>query len=247
MAKVTKAIIAAAGLGSRMFPFTKVESKILIPIGNKPVIELLLEELTASGIKEVVIVSNHMHDIKQLFKDDKHLNSLLHRMKKDKLIDELHHVEYMADVDLISQDEPMGWMHEVFHAKEHLKDGPFLVCFSDVLYDSEVPAAKQVIDFFEKTNKNIKAVARFILKPDVFKMEDEIKFEIGEDVADEEIFEVLKNKGDFLYFNIDGDTYDVGSPLDYLKTQTVFGLKNKEIGKEYKKFLKNLMEKEEGK
>ena len=63
--KVTKAIIAAAGLGSRMFPFTKVESKLLIPVGNKPMIELLLEELTASGIKEVVIVSNHIWTISE--------------------------------------------------------------------------------------------------------------------------------------------------------------------------------------
>ena len=241
--KVTKAIIAAAGLGSRMFPFTKVESKLLIPVGNKPMIELLLEELTASGIKEVVIVSNHIHNLKQLFKDDKRLNSLLHRMKKDKLIDELHHVEYMADINFIDQEMPMGWMHEVFHAKEHLTDRPFLVCFSDVLYDSKIPAAKQIIDYFEQNNKNIKATARIILKPSIFKMKDMVKFKVGEDIADEELFEILKRKKDFLFFNIEGDIYDIGEPLEYLKTQTVFGLKDKEIGEDYHKFIESIVKK----
>lgn len=247
MGKVTKAIIVAAGLGSRMFPFTKIESKLLIPIANKPIVELLLEELSAAGIKDVVIVGNHIVKLKQLFKEDEHLNSILHKLKKDKLIRKLHHMECMCNVDLIQQEIPMGWMHEVFHAKEFLEKSPFLVCFSDVLYDSKVPAAKQVIKSFEESGKNIKGIARFVLKPEIFKMENEIKFKIGEDMVDEEIFDILKQKGDFLFYNIDGDMYDVGSPLDYLKTQTIFGLKNEEVGNEYKQFLKELMKKEEKK
>jgi len=239
--EVTKAVIAAAGLGSRMFPFTKVESKLLIPILNKPAIEIILEELSASGIKEVIIVSNHIHNLKQLFKDDKHLDSLLHRMKKDKLIKELKHVEYICDVDIIDQEKPLGWMHEIFHAKKYLKGGPFLVCFSDIIYYSKIPAAKQVIDFFKETKKNIKADTRFVLKPDIFDYRRDIKFEIGKDVADLEIFKILEKKGDLNYFKIDGMKFDIGDPLDYLKTQTVFGLENEEFGKDYKKFLINLL------
>lgn len=241
MVKVTRAIIAAAGLNSRMYPFTKEESKLFLQIINKPVVEYLVEELAASGIKEIVIVSNHTSMLKKFFNKDKRLTNLLKKLKKDKLIDDFAHIERLAKIDIIEQYEPMGWLHEVLHAREYLKNGPFIVCFSDVLYDSKIPATKQVIQEFNKTNKNIKTFARFLFKPDVFKIIEKEHFELGRDIADLDVMEKLKQRNDLIYMTIKGNIYNVGEPLEYLKTETAFALKDKKIGKDYRKFLKQLI------
>ena len=241
MPKVTKAVIAAAGLGSRMFPFAKVESKLMIPILNKPIVEYLIEELVASGIKEVIIVANHTAKIKQFFIENKNLNLLLKRLKKDKLLKNLHHIEHSAKVDLIMQEEPMGWMHEVVHAKDYIKKEPFVVCFSDTLYTSPIPAAKQVIDAFHKTNKNIRSLGRFLFKPYVLEIAQKERFMLGKDVADLDVFEKLKERNDLFNLNINGKFHDVGNPLSYLKTQTYFGLHNKILRRAYGEYLKDII------
>ncbi len=245
MTEVTKAIIVAAGLGSRMYPFTKVDSKLLIPIINKPIIEYLIEELSSSGIKEIVIVSNHLDKVKELLEKDERLENLLKKLKKNKSIERLHHAEYKGKIDLIRQNKPMGWMHEVLHAKEYVKDAPFLVCFSDVIYTSEIPAAKQIITKFQETNKNIRASARFLFKPDVFQIVEKEQYPLGEDVADLDVFDKLRERNELQDLTLQGGFHHVGDPLSYLKTQTIFGLDDPEIGREYKEFLKEQLKEKE--
>ena len=239
--EVTKAVIAAAGLNSRLYPYTKVESKLFLQIINKPVVEYLIEELAASGIKEVIIVSNHVSKVKQFFSKDKELNELLRRLKKDNIIENFRHIERLCKIDLIEQFEPMGWMHEVWHARKYIADEPFVVTFSDVLYQSNVPAAKQLIEAYLKTNKNIRAHARFLFKPNVFDVLRKETFELGKDTADLSVFDRLKQNDDLIDLNVDGRSYDVGDPLSYLQTETIFALENKELGKDYRKFLRKLV------
>ena len=239
MKPVRKAIIAAARLGSRMYPYTKVESKLMIPVLNKPVIQYLLEEMAAAGITEVVIVANHISKIKQLVEENPELTALLKKLKKEKLIKKLHHVEYLCKVDLIEQDEPRGWMHEVLHSKKFIKNEPFLVSFSDVLYKSKTPAALQVIKKFNQTGKNIRAESRFVFKPDIFKKLENKKFVLGEDIVDLDIFDQLRQEEDLFNFNVNGEFYNVGDSLSHLKTETAFGLQK--FGKEYMDFLKTIV------
>ena len=241
MPKVTKAIIVDAGVGSRMFPFTKVDSKLMIPILSKPVVAYLVEELAASGVKEVIIISTHIAKLKQFFSKNPYLNKLLKKLKKEKQLKQIHHLESMCKIDLIKQQKPMGWLHEVFHARKHVEKEPFLVCFSDAIYISKKPAAKQVIETFEKVNKNIRANARYLFKPSAFEFINKEQFEFGKDVADLDVFEKLRGKNDLFDFNIKGEFYDIGDTFAYLKTQTVFGLKNNEFGKDFRKYLKKLV------
>ncbi len=240
--EVTKAVIPAAGLGSRMYPFTKVESKLMIQIINKPVIEYLVEELVASGIEEIIIVSSHIAQIKEFFKKNEGLNELLKRLRKEKSLKKLRYVENLAKMDYISQDTPLGWMHEVLQAKKYVKKEPFVVCFSDVLYKSKMPAAKQVISLFQKTGMNIYSNGRFVFKPPVFNILEREDFKLGETIADDVLDELKQNK-DLEIFDIEGVFFDVGDPLSYLKTETTFALDNPEIGKEYRKFLNQLLSK----
>lgn len=239
--QVTKAVIAAAGLNSRMYPYTKVESKLMMQIVNKPVIEYLIEELAASGIKEVIIISNHVSKIKQFFRRDKDLNNLLKRLKKTSAIENFRHIERLCRVEVIEQYEPMGWMHEVLHAKRYLRGGPFVATFSDILYRSDISATKQIIDAFHKTGKNIRSTARFLFKPSVFDILEKEKYAIGKYDVDLDVFDRLKQNNDLIDLNIKGQFFNVGDPLSYMQTETIFALDNKNIGKDYNKFLKDLI------
>lgn len=241
MPKVKKAVIVDAGLGSRMFPYTKVESKLMIPILGKPAILYLAEELASSGIEEVIIVSSHTAKLKQLFEKDEKLNFILKELKMDHYLDEIKRMEGLIKVEFIKQVEPRGWMHEIFHAEKYLKEEPFVVCFSDIIYESKIPASKQIINAFKKTKKNIRSQARFLLKPNSFKIIEKEHFRLGQDVADLDVFEKLREKDDLYEFNIQGDFYDIGNILSHLKTQTQFALKHPDFGKEYKEFLKQLI------
>ena len=236
--KVKKAIIPAAGLNSRMYPFTKIQSKLLVPILNKPIIEYLIEELAHSGIEEIIIVSNHVPILRQFLEENEPLKKLLKKMGKTELISKISHLDFGKKIDIIPQNLPMGWMHEVLHAEEHLKDAPFAVLFSDVLYKYTIPPTRQLIDLFQKKNKNINALCRFILKPDIFKIIENEKYELGQDIVDIDVFNKLKEKNDLELYSIKGDFFNIGDPLSFLKTNTIFGIKDPEIGQEYKKFLK---------
>jgi len=239
--KVKKAIIAAAGLNSRMYPYTKIQSKLFIPILNKPVIEYLIEELANSGIEEIVIVSSDVPKIKQFFEENEPLKKLLSRLGKRDLINSISHLDFGKKIDLIKQNLPMGWMHEVLHAEEYLKDSPFVVLFSDVIFRSNIPPTQQLIRIFEKQNKNINALTRFILKPSIFKIIEKEKYKLGEDIVDLDVFNKLKQKNDLIEYSIKGDFFDIGNPLSFLKTNTIFGINDPEVGEEYKKFLRQIL------
>lgn len=241
MQKVRKAIIVDAGLASRMFPFTKVDSKLMIPILSKPVVVYLIEELVSAGINEVIIVSSHTKKLKEFFTEDPFLDKMLKKMKKRKELNEIHHLESLCKVDFIKQKEPRGWMHEVYHARKFVEKEPFVVCFSDVLYLSKISAAKQVVNAFKKTNKNIRASARFLFKPSSFEFIKKENFEFGKDTADLDVFDKLREKNDLFDLNIDGNFYDVGDTFSYLKTQTIFGLKSKKFGKDFKEYIKKIL------
>ena len=226
-----------------MYPYTKVESKLMIPLLNKPVVVYLVEELVASGIKDIVVVSNHVSKIKQLFTRNKVLEKIFKRLKKDNLTEELRKLESLCNLNLIMEEKPMGWMYEVLKAREYLEGKPFIVCFSDVLYISKIPASKQLIKDYKKKGKNIRSTGRYLFKSNTFKIIEERKYEFGKDVADLEVFEKLRQKNDLTEFNIKGEMYNIGDPLSHAEAETAFAINDKKFGKEYKDFVKNLLKK----
>ncbi|MBW2978450.1 NTP transferase domain-containing protein [Candidatus Woesearchaeota archaeon] len=217
--KVTKAVIVAAGLGKRMFPFTKIDSKLLIPIINKPIVVYLMQELHESGITDVLIVTNHTNKLKEFFTKNQHLNKILKKIEREDLIRYLYEIENLCKIQYIKQNEPRGWVHAVLKAKDFIKDEPFVVLFSDLFYKSKIPAAKQVIDLFYKKNKSILSSGRYVFKPSVFKLISNFEFPLGGDWNSEhELFNKLKEKNDFFWYTFDGPSFSVGEPMDFLKT-----------------------------
>lgn len=150
---IRKAVILAAGLGTRFLPMTKVIPKAMLPILNKPVIQYLAEEAVASGIEEIIIVTGlGKRAIEEHFDPSYELeHDLMKRGKKD-LLDEIQKIEKAARFVYVRQNEPLGDGHALLCAKDLLGNEPFAVLFGDDIIDGEKPALAQLLELYEKTN-----------------------------------------------------------------------------------------------
>lgn len=147
MKSIKKAVIPAAGYGTRLLPITKVVPKELLPIGNKPAIQYVVEEAISAGIEEIILVCHPAKvGIIDYFKPDESLETFLSsRGKKEELAD-LKRLEKMADFKVVYQKEPLGLGHAVWCAREEVGDEPFLVILPDMLISNETPATCQLLD-----------------------------------------------------------------------------------------------------
>ncbi len=155
MKKVRKAIIPAAGLGTRFLPATKAMPKEVLPIVDKPTIQYIVEEAIASGIEDIIIVTGKgKRAIEDHFDHNFELEDNL--LKKGKF-DLLEKTKQPAEVDIhyIRQKEPLGLGHAVWCARKFIGDEPFAVLLGDDIVQSETPCLKQLIDEYESTGGSI--------------------------------------------------------------------------------------------
>lgn len=158
MKPVRKAIIPAAGLGTRFLPATKALAKEMLPIVDKPTIQFIIEEALASGIEEILIVDGKSkRSIEDHFDSNPELENNLRDKNKTEL---LKLVEETTDINLyfIRQSHPRGLGDAVLTGKAFIGDEPFVVLLGDDLMQSEVPLTKQLIDRFEETGDSTLAV-----------------------------------------------------------------------------------------
>ena len=158
MKKVRKAVIPAAGLGTRFLPATKAMAKEMLPIVDKPTIQFIVEEALASGIEDILIVTGKgKRPIEDHFDANLELEMNLIEKGKNEL---LKLVEETTEVNLhfIRQSHPRGLGHAVLQAKAFVGNEPFVVMLGDDLMKDEVPLSKQLINDFEKTHASTIAV-----------------------------------------------------------------------------------------
>jgi UTP--glucose-1-phosphate uridylyltransferase len=158
--KVRKAIIPAAGLGTRFLPATKAMPKEMLPIVDKPTIQYIVEEAIASGIEDIIIVTGKgKRAIEDHFDNAYELEQIL--MKQGKL-DLLEKVKEPSKVDIhyIRQKEPKGLGHAVWCARNFIGDEPFAVLLGDDIVQAETPCLKQLIDQYEQTFSSVIGVKR---------------------------------------------------------------------------------------
>ena len=152
MKKVKKAIVAVAGSGTRLLPATKAMPKEMLPIIDKPIIQLVVEELVAGGIEDIILVTKW--DKKPLEDHFDHSWALEHELfkagKKEKLA-EIKKISEMANFVYIRQKGPYGNGTPVLSAASLVDDEPFMYVWGDDLVKSKVPFAKQMIDDYNKT------------------------------------------------------------------------------------------------
>lgn len=156
MKKVRKAIIPAAGLGTRFLPATKAMPKEMLPIVDKPTIQYIVEEAVASGIEDIIIVTGKgKRAIEDHFDFAFELeNSLAEKGKKD-LLDKVRYSTNLADIHYIRQKEPKGLGHAVWCARNFIGDEPFAVLLGDSIVESETPCIKQLINQYEETLSSV--------------------------------------------------------------------------------------------
>ncbi|RJG24781.1 UTP--glucose-1-phosphate uridylyltransferase GalU [Paenibacillus thiaminolyticus] len=157
--KVRKAIIPAAGLGTRFLPATKAMPKEMLPIVDKPTIQYIVEEAVASGIEDIIIVTGKgKRAIEDHFDSVFELEYKLRESAKLTLLNEVQKSSELADIHYIRQKEPRGLGHAIWCARKFIGDEPFAVLLGDDIVEADTPCLKQMIDIYEKHESSIVGV-----------------------------------------------------------------------------------------
>lgn len=217
--KIKKAIIPAAGLGTRVLPASKAIPKEMLPIVDKPAIQYIVEEAVKAGITDILIITNRGKGvIEDHFDHSIELETLLRTKKKRKQYEDIMAVTQLANIYFIRQKETRGLGDAVLRAKEFVGDEPFAVLYGDDVIIGEEPAIGELCQAYEKYGKNVVGIKEVtdeqvvkycslkVEKKDdkIFEVSDMIekpsiynKFSnyaiLGRCVLDSRIFEILEN------------------------------------------------------
>jgi len=291
--KITKAVIPAAGFGTRFLPWTKAVPKEMLPVVDKPVIQIVVEELVEAGIKEIIfVVSKGKEAIRNYFSPNPALEKLLAKNGKEKELEEIKRLNNLAKFHFVEQ-LPLGRGGTgvaILSAEKFIGQEPFLVLWGDDFIVAQPSRTRQLLACFEKyqgtifsclkredpesglrygfaqggeIEPGILKVSNLVEKPGFGKQPTPYAIVSGF-VFLPSIFENLKKAVEKfgqereVHYNIDGvlpsldkepayaleiknaKFYDTGNKFEYLKTVVDFGLKDKNLGEEFKKFLNTL-------
>ena len=169
MRKIRKAVIPAAGLGTRFLPATKAQPKEMLPIVDKPTIQYIIEEAVKSGIEDVIIVTGrNKRAIEDHFDRSVELEIFLKQGDKPELLDMVKNIADLVDIHYVRQKEALGLGHAVYSARRFIGNEPFAVLLGDdVIYSAE-PCLAQMMRYYELYGSNIIGVQE-VLRRDVCK------------------------------------------------------------------------------
>ena len=161
--KVRKAVITAAGWGTRLLPLTKALPKELLPLVDKPLIQYSVEEAVSSGIEQIVIIiSPNKHEIEHYFNRSPELERLLEQKGNTNLLNKMRKLSSLADIHYTEQKKQLGLGHAVLTAKELIGEEPFALLLPDDIITSKTPVLKQMIDVYEQYQASVIAVERIL-------------------------------------------------------------------------------------
>src|SRR4030042_251339 len=159
--KVRKAVITAAGGGTRCLPITRSQPKEMLPLVDRPLIQYSVEEAIKSGIEQIIMVTAmNKRAIEDYFDRSYELESYLERKGETALLKQMRDISGMVDICYVRQKEQLGLGHALLTAKDMVGDEPFAVMLPDDIIESKVPALKRMIGGYEKYNGGVIAVER---------------------------------------------------------------------------------------
>lgn len=286
MKKIKKAIIPAAGLGTRFLPATKAMPKEMLPILDKPTIQYIIEEAARAGIEDIIIVTGrHKRAIEDHFDSQKELEMVLKEKGKSELLEKVQYSTKLANIFYVRQKEQKGLGHAISSARQFIGNEPFAVLLGDDIVESEVPAVKQLIDVYEETGhsvigvqevpeadthrygiidpltkngrqyevkkfvekpaqgtapSNLAIMGRYVLTPEIFDYLKTQKEGAGNEIQLTDAIERMNNDNQVYAYDFEGERYDVGEKLGFVKTTIEYALKDDSMREELTRFIKEL-------
>ena len=159
--EIRKAVIPAAGWGTRFLPTTKAIPKEMLPLANKPLIQHVIEEAKASGIERVIIItSSGKSAIEDYFSRNRELESALRQKGEMELLEEVRRVAELADIAFVRQEEPLGLGHAILATRELVGDEAFIVSLPDDIFDTEPPLIRQMLEVYQQYAGSVIALRR---------------------------------------------------------------------------------------
>jgi UTP--glucose-1-phosphate uridylyltransferase len=296
MSKITKAVIPVAGLGTRMLPATKAIPKEMLPIVDKPLIQYIVNECVASGIKEIILVTHSSKNaIENHFDKSYELESTLEKRVKRQLLDEIQAIcPKGVTIMHVRQGEAKGLGHAVLKARPLVGNEPFVVVLPDVLIDDAAcdlktenlsamvkrfedsnasqimvePVPENMVSSYgiadcggvkllaghsakmtqviekpdrDKAPSNLAVVGRYVLSEKIWDLLDYTPPGAGGEIQLTDAIASLMKLETVEAFHMTGKSHDCGSKLGYMKAFVEYGLRHKEVSKEFSVFLKSLL------
>lgn len=156
-----KAVIPAAGLGTRFLPITKAQPKEMLPVFDKPTIQYVVEEVVASGIDNILIITGRgKRAIEDHFDKSTELEMVLKNSAKDEYLRQMEEISDLADIHYVRQKEQRGLGDAIYCARKFVGDESFAVLLGDTITINDVPCTKQLMNIFEEYNSSVIAVEK---------------------------------------------------------------------------------------
>ena len=288
MKHVRKAVIPAAGLGTRVLPATKAMPKEMLPIVDKPAIQYIVEEAAASGIEDILIITNRGKGLlEDHFDRAPELEArLTGSPEKEAVLEQIVHISRLANIFYVRQKETKGLGHAILCAKEFVGDEPFAVLYGDDVILGEDPVCGQLIRAWERYGKGVVGVkevseeaikkysslkveplegscflctdmvekpqrkedilslysilGRCVLPPEIFGILERTAPGAGGEIQLTDAMAALAREQGMTAVDFTGTRYDMGNKLGIMQAQVETALKHKEIGEEFRRYLKEL-------
>ncbi|MFC1523685.1 UTP--glucose-1-phosphate uridylyltransferase GalU [Thermodesulfobacteriota bacterium] len=159
--KIRKAVIPVAGMGTRFLPASKAIPKEMLTIVDRPTIQYIVEEVVASGIDEVILITSEGKSaIENHFDYDFQLDTVLEQKKKVELCEEIGHISNLIDIVSVRQKKPLGLGHAIWTARKVVGNEPFVVVLGDDLVLSDTPCCSQMFELFDEFQESIVAIQK---------------------------------------------------------------------------------------
>ncbi len=285
---IKKAVIPAAGFGTRFLPATKSQPKEMLPIVDTPTIQHVVEEAVNSGIYDILmIIGKGKRAIEEHFDRNFELEQQLAEKGKEKELNEILGITRLANIHFVWQKEMNGLGDAIRYAQNHVNNEPFAVLLGDTLIESEgEPVTKQLIDVFNRYNDSVVALetvdrslvsrygvmdgkeisddiflvnnfvekpsvkdapsnlviaSRYVFTPDIFDYLAKVKPGVNNEIQLTDAMQMMLQNRAMYGLRFNGRRHDIGSKIDFLKTNVIYGLRRDDLGPEFKEWLKELV------
>ncbi len=285
---IKKAVIPAAGFGTRFLPATKSQPKEMLPIVDTPTIQHVVEEAVEAGITDILmIIGKGKRAIEEYFDRSFELEQQLIENQKFDDLKRIQELTRLADIHFVWQKELNGLGDAIRYAYHHVNGEPFAVLLGDTLieceqesitrqlvkiyeqYERSVVALEEVdmevvgrygviggqeiqhglykvSEFvekpeFDKAPSNLAIASRYIFTPDIFYYINKVKPGLNNEIQLTDAMQLMLQEHDMYGLRFDGKRYDIGSKIDFLKTNVIYGLKREDLGEEFRDWLIDLV------